>query len=274
MAIKVERPRRRTTDQYKESLIGASLGLLSIVCIVVLSFQSCGKQKVKFSNNQSSQARPIDGGNGTGYDGKVYVESGQCPDGSQIKSRIIVNEPLQKAALDRENCQDLADLKWLVFSDLQFENAEHTQLSYQGSQFSVVFCNPGSTLSCAVKNGAGIRACSSDGTTYGVCTIESCEAGFVKSNGACVVSQKVFAFYSATGCGNGYCAASRGVCGNTYAPWADELCKMKGFAKASGATSQPGPASNICEPNGSCFFNQNPTCNRVFDQITCINLAD
>jgi LruC domain-containing protein len=46
--------------------------------------------------------------------------------------------------------------------------------------------SPAGTQNCAVTNGTGTQSCAAGSTTWGACTVTSCNAGFLLENGACV----------------------------------------------------------------------------------------
>ena len=111
-------------------------------CLINFTFQNCAPQKVNFSTDQSDKSnssRPPtdDGGNGTGYDGKVYVDKGSCPDGSDVRSRLTVFSSLGIAIMDRENCQNLGSKRQIPLAEIQFNGPDDNQLSYQGAIYNL-----------------------------------------------------------------------------------------------------------------------------------------
>lgn len=59
--------------------------------------------------------------------------------------------------------------------------------------WSVVNCNPGSTIACAIPNATAVNTCASDGSGYGACLVTSCAARYQQSGNSCV--------YVPNGCG-------------------------------------------------------------------------
>ena len=100
-------------------------------------FQNCSKQQVSFESApvKANDPKSIDGGNGTGYDGKVYVEIGQCADGNSIRSRILVFKEQKEAFIERENCKELPVKRQIAFDQIHLTAADDSELTYNGHIF-------------------------------------------------------------------------------------------------------------------------------------------
>ena len=51
--------------------------------------------------------------------------------------------------------------------------------------------SPAGSQSCAIANGVGTQSCAAGSSTWGACTVTSCNAGYTLSNGACVANPAV-----------------------------------------------------------------------------------
>lgn len=70
-------------------------GAVASLFILLIVFQNCGKAA---TSTPSTKA-----GNGTTYDGKVFISAGNCADGTNVKSEIKLLSP-NSAEITRENC--------------------------------------------------------------------------------------------------------------------------------------------------------------------------
>lgn len=89
-----------------------AVAILGLSILLVLGFQNCESTVARRQVRVESSPRQEDGGgaggNGSGYDGKIYVQllvSGACADGSIINARIEFRSA--SAYLTRENCSEL-----------------------------------------------------------------------------------------------------------------------------------------------------------------------
>jgi hypothetical protein len=119
----------------------------SILCILTFAFQNCSvSQPVKFSEKEPSFAAAHETeGNGQGYDGKVYILTGDvCPDSSNLQAKILLQSRTM-AHLVRENCQDITP-KLLGSSEFQLVSNNVDQLIYLNRTFRTQVPFGGTTL--------------------------------------------------------------------------------------------------------------------------------
>lgn len=107
-------------------------------------------------------------------------------------------------------------------------------------------------------------------TDTGFVTV-NCLGGVLVRSGAVCVTPQVVDVRGPTGCVNGYCTAAAGECGVADPNAATAICVAKGFAAQTTFTTMEGPdGANQCgATGGGCFVNANPTCNIVFETVTC-----
>ena len=102
--------------------------------VLILCFQNCklGEgSKSENSNQQSSSGIVLDG-NGQPYDGKPFIVSELCDDGTIVSSRVVLNAD-GTGTLFRENCQTIQPIT-IDKSDINVANG---QLIFSGKLFSL-----------------------------------------------------------------------------------------------------------------------------------------
>lgn len=97
-------------------------GVLAAAGLLML-FQNCGTP-LDFSKFELKSAS---NGNGTGYDGKAYVNHGRCDNSPEIrvKSTIILTDD-GSGLMTRENCTDLPVAKTVMSSELKHPLVDRT----------------------------------------------------------------------------------------------------------------------------------------------------
>lgn len=117
-------------------LVQTSLAVMT--GIVLFSFQNCSSavdhgSNVDVQTNKDTQL----GGNGSGYDGKVFVARGPCgPNPNAAKDVLEVSVDGQQAQILREDCQKI-DPRPIPVSDIQVANGDADVLTYKGMTFSL-----------------------------------------------------------------------------------------------------------------------------------------
>jgi hypothetical protein len=117
-------------------LVQTSLAVMT--GIVLFSFQNCSSavdhgSNVDVQTNKDTQL----GGNGSGYDGKVFVARGPCgPNPNAAKDVLEVSVDGQKAQMLREECQKI-DPRPIPVSDIQVASDDPDVLTYRGLNYSL-----------------------------------------------------------------------------------------------------------------------------------------
>lgn len=112
-------------------------GLLLIVLINIMFFQNCDRvsSRALFSQDTASKStnEEADSG-GQPFDGKVFVLMGEvCPDGTKVRSRIVLNTPTQ-ADLVRYECEEISPVA-LSSNDFQLNPENPKEMIYQNQIF-------------------------------------------------------------------------------------------------------------------------------------------
>lgn len=109
----------------------ASLSLLAVCGVLLISlFQNCS---VNQFNQQGSRASSVSESGGQGYDGKLYVEYGSCPDGTSVVSRVMMKSATS-AQLLRENCATIP-ARDLDPSEFAIDPLDLNRIFFQAREF-------------------------------------------------------------------------------------------------------------------------------------------
>lgn len=114
------------------------LAIALMIVVLTIMFQNCSNVNLFAGNNSSgnqssgapSGGSSVDNG-GQAYDGKPYIVTAKCTDGSLIGSQILLKSPTS-ALLVRKNCQAVAPPLALASSEFTFDANHPGQLVYQG----------------------------------------------------------------------------------------------------------------------------------------------
>lgn len=115
------------------------LGVSFFFAFILLPFQNCSKVAYRDSNGSRGPASTTKdlqmGGNGTGYDGKVYVSRGVCGEEEKaIKSMLAVSSDGQQAYLLREDCLRI-DPRPVAVEEIQIASATADTLVLNGNSY-------------------------------------------------------------------------------------------------------------------------------------------
>ena len=221
-----------------------------VLVFAVLPFQHCSNQfRINGpANFNSKAATTIDGGNGGGYDGKIYVTVQKCKTTSTLtsaptpKGKIVFSRAANTSIQSRDVCHDVSPPNNVNISEMAFLDDLDQRFTYHGDLY----------------------------------VLESLDKPEI-SPAATVPTptpppKVLFNVYFPGGCNIGYCwCVTTGIlysCGASQGI-PDKFCVSKGYAKAESWTCKEGPVGNLCSMTG-CFGNQNPG-NSACDTITCTN---
>jgi hypothetical protein len=109
--------------------------LLSFIGVtLLLGFINCGQTAPGLLFSQSEDKKLTDD-NGRPYDGKIYIVTGApCPDGTTLRSRIVVQSP-SSAELVRQECVEITPVA-LAAADFQLNPNNSSQLQYKNQIFT------------------------------------------------------------------------------------------------------------------------------------------
>jgi len=226
------------------------------MCIGILLFQQCAGN-TQFSPAQTSTAagnqteqQATEGGNGDGYEGKIYVSQGTCPNAPKhISSEITFDREKLQAKLRRDKCEDLNPALAIDVADFEELEPNLESFRYRGEIFLPK-------------------------ERVGAATVEGILPGTVEEVPPGAVVTEEFSMNSPSACGTGFCSCtSSGLysCGASE-KMPDAFCKSKGYTEAVSWTCAQGPQGRVCTTiagsSNSCWQNQNPG-NSICDRVTC-----
>jgi hypothetical protein len=108
----------------------AKITLLALAFLAnILLFQNCSDSSFGSLASDDSAKTKAGEPDSTGqpYDGKIFISSGFCPDGTFVQARIVLNS-LKSATLVRENCRETS--RDLVAGDFSVDPANSSQILY------------------------------------------------------------------------------------------------------------------------------------------------
>lgn len=115
------------------------MGLSFFFAFILLPFQNCSKvayREAVGSRSPASTTKGLQmGGNGTGYDGKVYVNRGTCGvDENALKNVLSVSLDGQEAYLLKEDCQKI-EPKPVALSEILVASVSGDVVVLNGTNF-------------------------------------------------------------------------------------------------------------------------------------------
>ncbi len=100
--------------------------------LLILAYQNCSRSSFDSTTSASQRETDQPSNSGQPYDGKAYVVHGNCVDGTQIESRILLKSAYE-GHLIRDNCQTIAPVR---LGENEFDlHSSNATLSYQAKEF-------------------------------------------------------------------------------------------------------------------------------------------